>query len=229
MNKKEAWANLIAFYEEMANRALPYENHDEVITKYKALERLGCQMLIDLISRIHNLPEFANVEPRVRMGPLGLHRTGDDKDICIGVPEKGVFQVGVYDHRTGTEMPQLAFTGRQSARNLAQGARSAQMAKLHRHKLAPAGHALGMLLALVARHGLAEQTARDNSDNLAENAGYSLHGWVDPPAELVLNNSTLPESAHPPPRNTSLRWHSNVLDRSANQQGLAGDSPKIVE
>jgi hypothetical protein len=52
------------------------------------------------------------------------------------------------------------------------------MTKQHRHELAPARHAFGVLLALMTGDCLLENAARYQPDDLAEDAAYSFHGRV---------------------------------------------------
>ena len=80
-----------------------------------------------------------------------------------------------------SQMPQLAFAGRQAAANLAKRLRATQVAEQHGHELAPAGEAPGMALSPVLDNGSLELGAGKQLQHLTENTGYSYHGGVGPP------------------------------------------------
>src|SRR5437667_12692423 len=59
------------------------------------------------------------------------------------------------------------------------------MAKQKCDKLAPAGHPLGVLLAMIMSHCRLKYGLGKELQNLTENAGYSFHGWVSPLSWLI--------------------------------------------
>src|SRR6266404_3485073 len=96
------------------------------------------------------------------------------------------------------------------------------MAKQERDKLAPTGHPLGMLLAMMMSDCRVKYRLGKELQNLTENAGYSYHGWVSPFSWLIQQLQLYSDSLTLPCIDAQLRWHSpgpggsvNVLDRSA--------------
>src|ERR1700686_5074982 len=114
-------------------------------------------------------------------------------------------------------MLELSFAGGQAADDLSKRPRSPEVAKQERNELAPTGHSLGVLLALMLADCTLKNSSRNESQNLTENAAYSWHGrvilscwWLalpTLPGSLALL-PTLP--AIPPPQSASI-----VLDSSA--------------
>ena len=75
------------------------------------------------------------------------------------------------------QMGQLALAAGQPAADFPQRVRSAELAEQHRHELAPAGEAPGMALAPVGLDQRLKFGAWEELEQLAEDAGESLHGW----------------------------------------------------
>src|SRR6266404_6356571 len=99
------------------------------------------------------------------------------------------------------------------------------MAKQERDKLAPTGHPLGMLLAMMMSDCRVKYRLGKELQNLTENAGYSYHGWVSPFSWLIQQLQLYSDSLTLPCIDAQLRWHSpgpggsvNVLDRSEIKQ-----------
>src|SRR6266436_6643019 len=99
------------------------------------------------------------------------------------------------------------------------------MAKQERDKLAPTGHPLGMLLAMMMSDCRVKYRLGKKLQNLTENAGYSYHGWVSPFSWLIQQLQLYSDSLTLPCIDAQLRWHSpgpggsvNVLDRSGSHQ-----------
>src|SRR5579862_5582589 len=75
-------------------------------------------------------------------------------------------------------MLELSFAGGQAADDLSKRPRSPEVAKQERNELAPTGHSLGVLLALMLADCTLKNSSRNESQNLTENAAYSWHGRV---------------------------------------------------
>jgi len=75
-------------------------------------------------------------------------------------------------------MPQLAFAGGQAVGDVAQAIDLAQLTKQHGHQLAPTGKTLGVAFGQVLANGGIEIVARNQFQNLRENAGYYRQGCV---------------------------------------------------
>src|SRR5579859_3336186 len=73
---------------------------------------------------------------------------------------------------------QFPLARRQSAHDLPQRPRTAQMTEQQRDELAPARHPFGMLLGLALTHSAFKYRSRDEVQNLTEYAAYSTHGRV---------------------------------------------------
>ena len=73
-------------------------------------------------------------------------------------------------------MPQLAFTGRQSAANFAQRLGASQLAEQHGDELSPTAEAARMPFGFVLPDRGFKAGARNKLENLRENAAYSVQG-----------------------------------------------------
>jgi hypothetical protein len=73
-------------------------------------------------------------------------------------------------------VPQLSFAGGQPTRDFAQALGVAQLAEQHRDQLGPTVETAGMALGLVLPNFGLERQTRNELQNLAENARYSIHG-----------------------------------------------------
>src|SRR5580693_8439516 len=90
----------------------------------------------------------------------------------------GISQRGARGGAVHTQVLELSFAGGQSSDNFAQRPCSSQVAKQERDELAPTGHSLRVLLGLMLPNCALENTSRNESQNLTENAAYSWHGRV---------------------------------------------------
>src|SRR5215472_13176085 len=95
---------------------------------------------------------------------------------------------------------QLPLAGLQSFGDLAQRLGLRQLAEQHGNQLPPTGEATRMPLCLVLAHCGFEAIARDQLENLAENATYSFQGEVSSVEWFVLagTETTLPEASPSP-------------------------------
>src|SRR5437867_4587454 len=87
----------------------------------------------------------------------------------------GVGQRGLLGRHRYSQMFQLPLTARQTAANLAQRMRAAQLAKQHGHKLAPTGETPCVSLGLVLLDRLFEIPARKKLQYLRKDAAYFVH------------------------------------------------------
>jgi hypothetical protein len=73
-------------------------------------------------------------------------------------------------------MTQFAFRSGQAAANLPQGLGMPQLAEQHRDELPPTAEPAGMTLGLIRADHRLEVNARNQLQNLRENATNSIHG-----------------------------------------------------
>src|SRR5215472_8087119 len=74
------------------------------------------------------------------------------------------------------QMPQFPFAGGQTARDFAQALRMSELAEQHGDQLGPTAEAAGMPFGFMLPDFGLERQARDELQDLAENAAYSIHG-----------------------------------------------------
>ncbi|MDX2151851.1 MAG: hypothetical protein SFV54_14020 [Bryobacteraceae bacterium] len=73
-------------------------------------------------------------------------------------------------------MPQLAFARLQAFGDFTQRLCLCELAEQHRDQLSPTAEAARVLLGMMFLDGCLEAVARDQSQNLAEDAAYSFQG-----------------------------------------------------
>jgi hypothetical protein len=71
---------------------------------------------------------------------------------------------------------QLTFAAGQAAADLAQRVGAPELAERQGHELAPTGEAPRVAFGLVILHGTLKFGAREQLQQLRENAAYSIHG-----------------------------------------------------
>ena len=77
-----------------------------------------------------------------------------------------------------SQVPQLTFAARQAAANLPQRLRPAQLAIHHRHELPPTSEPASVTFGLMLPHRLVKLPAREQTQQLTENAAYSIQAAV---------------------------------------------------
>jgi hypothetical protein len=87
----------------------------------------------------------------------------------------GVGQGGPFGRDRHPQMLQLSLATGQAAANLAQRMRPSQLAKQHRHELAPTGETPRVPFRLVLLDRLFEISAQKQLQHLRENAAYFMH------------------------------------------------------
>src|SRR5450432_2064703 len=75
-------------------------------------------------------------------------------------------------------MLQLSFARRQTAGDFSQALGVSQLAEHHRDELRPTGKAPSVAFGLMPAHRRLELQTRDHTQNLTENAAYSVHGGI---------------------------------------------------
>src|SRR6516225_9845649 len=75
-----------------------------------------------------------------------------------------------------SQMPQFPFAGGQTARDFAQALRMSELAEQHGDQLGPTAETAGMPFGFMLPDFGLERQARDELQDLAENAAYSIHG-----------------------------------------------------
>src|SRR5580704_18214296 len=106
----------------------------------------------------------------------------------------GIRQSGLLRRFRNPQMPQFPFAGCQPLADLPQASRLSDMAEQHGHQLSPTRKPARVPLGLMLANGLLEFPPRQQSQQLRENAAYSIHGGslrsLD--LNLVLENQTPP-------------------------------------
>src|SRR6266498_315311 len=99
--------------------------------------------------------------------------------VPVGITQRRAFGGLVY-----SQMPQLAFAGRQATRDFPQALCVAQLAEHHRDELGPAGKVSRVPFGLMVADRRLEFRPRDQLQNLTEDAAYSVQGGI--PVRLIL-------------------------------------------
>src|SRR6266550_610689 len=81
-------------------------------------------------------------------------------------------------------MPQLSLARPQPFRNFAQRLSLSQLTEQHRYELAPTRESTRVPLGLMLPHRTLKLVARNQLENLTEDAAYSFHGEVSPGRRL---------------------------------------------
>ena len=156
-----------------------------LVRRYLAQSKTSAHSSIMVESRADQLVLEAEAAPG---GGRGL-AAGQQRLEHAPVELPGPMLVGVGQGGAGrggdAQVGQLAFAAGQPPADLPQGVRPAELTEQHGHELAPAGEAAGMALGPVLLDQGLKLGAREELEQLAEDAGESLHGW--PPLGVGLS------------------------------------------
>jgi hypothetical protein len=138
-----------------------------------------------------------------------------------GTVDIRVSQSGTFRGIRNSQVLEFAFTAGQAPADLAEAVGTAELAEEHGDKLAPAREAFGGVVGAMLPHGLFEFEAREELQQLRENARKSRHGRASLVDRLFGENQSYPSQCPPctfhflPGTATELiKFPKSVLDKS---------------
>src|SRR5215831_11789047 len=143
------------------------------------------------------LPLVARCFPPAVLQQIVEHRSVQlPRAVLVGIGQRGA--LGRFVH---SQMPQFPFAGGQTPRDFAQALRMSELAEQHGDQLGPAAEAAGMPFGFMLPDFGLERQARDELQDLAENAAYSIHGGSLRVVDVwFLGNTQMQTTRLPPAR-----------------------------